>query len=144
MIECKGRKRGFTIVELLAVIVLMAIVTVIGFVGVRTLLKSGKQQTMVTKTELVLKNAVSLADETTTMFNGCYCKIDNKWKDCRVITVQDLIDNGSYTTTEKCENNTDCIKNDLYDFRGDSDVEFKEESLNNEKNRITFLKLIDS
>ena len=85
------------------------------------------------KTELVLKNAITLADETTSMFNGCYCKIDGKWKDCRVITVQDLIDSGAYTTTEKCEDNTDCVVNDLYAFRNDDDVAFKEESLNNEK-----------
>ena len=132
MINSKERKNGFTIVELLAVIVLLAIVTVMGFVGVRTLLKSGKKQTLKTKTELLLKNAVTFADETSAGFNGCYCKINNKWTDCRIITVQDLIDQGSYTTTEKCENNSDCIMNDLYDFRNDDDVDFKKESLNDE------------
>ena len=125
-------KRGFTIVELLAVIVLMAIVAVMGFVGVRVLLKSGKRQTLNTKTDLIIKNAVTYADESAAIFNGCYCKIDNKWTDCRIITVQELIDQGAYTTTEKCADNTDCILNDLYDFRDDDDVDFKKESLNEE------------
>ncbi len=132
----KSRNRkGFTIVELLAVIVLMAIVAVIGFVAVRVLLKSGKTQTLNTKTSLILKNAVTYAEESTAAFKDCYCKVDGNWTNCRIIKVQDLIDAGVYTTTEKCGKgkDIDCVANDLYEYKDDEDVIWENESLNDEE-----------
>ena len=68
-------KKGFTLIEMLAVIVILSLLIVIGNVAVSSLIKNSKTKLSETQIEIIIKAAESLASD-----NIMYLPSSNKCK----------------------------------------------------------------
>lgn len=118
-------KKGFTLVEILAVIVIIGIVATIGSVALTKVKKQMDQKIFLTKLDLVLEAAKEYGDDEhnsitpfstsqtymTVKISGLdnYYKPLNKkvWK----FNIQTLIDEKYYETDDICSGDTPCLKN---------------------------------
>ena len=95
-------KNGFTLVELMAVIVLIAIITVIGFVSVTGVQKNINKNLWQSKEELILNGAKHYGEDNKNKLSGS-CTVDGVTKNkCIVKTVGELI-NENYITTDETD-----------------------------------------
>ena len=111
-------KNGFTLVELLAVIVLMAIIGAVGLFGVSAVNKNIKNNMLESKLELIKKGAERFGSDNLYLLSGT---CENGKSSCFETTVQNLIDNNYVSSEEKDAAGNIIILNNL-----------TEESLNNE------------
>ncbi len=86
------KKMGFTILEILAVVVIIATVTAIAVPSVFKITNKARERLYCSKLEIVQKSAERYADDNDLVNT---CEIDGTEYDCENITIQDLI-NGNY------------------------------------------------
>lgn len=91
----KNNKKGFTLVELLAVIVVLAIIITIAVPGTITVSNKIKKRMYNTKVDMILKSAALYGQDYSS-------KISSGNENCYLVSVQTLIDNGYI---KKDENN---------------------------------------
>ncbi len=89
-------KIGFTILEILAVIVIIATVTAIAVPSIFKITNKARERLYCSKLEIVQKSAERYADDNNL---ANICSIDNIEYDCESITIQDLI-NGNYIDSD--------------------------------------------
>ena len=95
-------KNGFTLVELMAVIVLIAIITVIGFVSVTGVQKNINKNLWQSKEELIINGAKHYGEDNKNKLSGS-CTVDGATKTkCIIKTVGELI-NENYITTDETD-----------------------------------------
>ena len=111
-------KNGFTLVELLAVIVLMAIIGAVGLFGVSAVNKNIKTNMLESKLELIKKGAERFGSDNLYLLTST---CENGKTNCFETTVQNLIDNNYVSSEEKDSAGNIIVLNNL-----------TEESLNNE------------
>ena len=92
-------KKGFTIVELLAVLVVLAVVITIATLSISRILKKNKEKALSAKEEIILKQAKQYAQDKEEMFENANKRYGNYA--CFVITVNDLITNGYLDSKDK-------------------------------------------
>ncbi|MEG1288336.1 MAG: prepilin-type N-terminal cleavage/methylation domain-containing protein [Bacilli bacterium] len=105
-------KKGFTLVELLAVIVLIAIIGAIGTYGIMGVNRNIKEQLWAGKVDLIKTGAEQYGDENKNLLKGnCIIK-EKDVSNCMEVTVGNLIEKGFVTTKEKDDTGKGIIKND--------------------------------
>lgn len=112
-------KKGFTLVELLAVIAILTITTTIGVVGIRGAIKSIHTKKLETKLASIRQAAILYGQDNMANISEegeCIITLDGKKKKinpCKLIKIRDLIDEGYLKTEEKDQEGNLIIKNDL-------------------------------
>lgn len=92
-------KKGFTLVELLSVIVLISLLLGLGIPGISRISKRMKERSYNTKVDLVEQAAVLWGQDNKTRLQTDDCKIDGKDYKCKKITIEELIE-GDYIDSE--------------------------------------------
>lgn len=123
-------KRGFTLVELLAVIVLMGVIIAIGTYGVIGVRTQIKEDLWNSKVNLIEEKAVVYGeDNKNKLSNAGTCSDGTEMhNNCLTIKVKDLIEQNYITTKEKDTDNNKAIinntkdKNDEYYSANEMDV----------------------
>lgn len=90
-------KKGFTLVELLAVIVVLSLVMAMAFVSINAVRQSSLEQIVETKIGQIEQAAVLYAQDNPEILTES-CDVDGVHYDyyCKVLTVRDIIEAGSY------------------------------------------------
>lgn len=94
-------KKGFTLVEILAVVVILAIVIIIAFFSGNAIRQNSLKKIVDTKIEQIEQAAILYGQDNPQKLNET-CQVDGVDYDyCRVVTVRELIEsNGNYFTSE--------------------------------------------
>ncbi len=133
-------KKGFTLVELMAVIVIVAIISVIGYAGVTIVQKNIKTNLWEGKVEAIENGAVSYGEDNKNKLTNS-CIIDGSTKtSCQSVKVQYLIDRNYVPTDELDINGNEVIINDTIGdtaYANDMDVYIYVE------NNIVYAKLME-
>lgn len=105
-------KNGFTLVEILAVIVILSIVATMATFSVMKTRENSMKKLLNTKIDELEASAILYGQENQSSLEGT-CTVDNEeYKFCKLVTVKELIDNDYYTTSEENRNNKkDLINN---------------------------------
>lgn len=106
-------KKGFTLVELLAVIVIIVLITLITNAGVNALQKGVNQSIWNSNISLIETSATKFGTDRLEQIKNLTttCKIDNKtYNHCMQISVNKLIEKGYIKTKEKIEYNGNTVK----------------------------------
>ena len=99
-------KKGFTLVELMSVLVIMSIILMIGTYSVQKLNSVMKKDLWTSKVNLIEKAAVKYGEDHKKVLTNS-CNIDGEEKvQCKNIQVQTLIDRG-YIRTKEYKKNED-------------------------------------
>ena len=107
-------KKGFTLVELMAVIVIVVIISIIGYAGITTVQKNIKTNLWESKVESIETGAVLYGEDNKNRLTGT-CNIDGSIKtSCQSVTVQFLLDE-NYIPTDDSEGNKVIINDTLKD-----------------------------
>ncbi len=94
-------KKGFTLVELLAVIVVLGLVTTLAAYSIFNVWGKSKQGLLDDKIQNIENAAVTYYSEHRQLLTES-CSVDEKsYNTCKVVTVQDLLDFGILETDEK-------------------------------------------
>ena len=111
------KNKGFTLVELLVVLVIMAIISAIGFAGVTAVQKNIKKNLWEAKIELILSGAKNYGEDNKNKFKETdRCVINGTEKEyCITKTVQFLLDNNYIKTDEEDNDGNAIITNDTLD-----------------------------
>ncbi len=105
-------KKGFTLVELMAVIVIVVIISIIGYAGITTVQKNIKTNLWESKVESIETGAVLYGEDNKNRLTGT-CNIDGSIKtSCQSVTVQFLLDENYIPTDEKDSEGNKVIIND--------------------------------
>ena len=90
-------KKGFTLVELLAVIVVLSLVMAMSFVSINAVRQSSLERIVETKIGQIEQAAVLYAQDNPEILTEP-CDVDGVHYDyyCKVLTVRDIIEAGSY------------------------------------------------
>ena len=94
-------KKGFTLVELLAVIVVLGLVTTLAAYSIFNVWGKSKQGLLDDKIESIENAAVTYYSENRQLLTESCSVGDKSYNTCKVITVQDLLDLGILETDEK-------------------------------------------
>ena len=86
------KKNGFTLVELLVVIVLIGLLVGLGIPGINKIKENMNNRTFNTKIELLEEAAVFWGQDNKTMLQQNDCTIDSKTYKCKAITIKELIE----------------------------------------------------
>ena len=94
-------KKGFSLVEILAVIVILAIIIGIAFVSGNAIRQSSLERTVNTKIEQIEQAAILYGQDNPQILTDT-CQVDGVDYDyCKVVTVRELIESdGNYFTSE--------------------------------------------
>jgi prepilin-type N-terminal cleavage/methylation domain-containing protein len=131
-------KKGFSIIELLVVIVVLGIVSTIACIGYNKIIESSNISALQAKRDVILDASRLYGDEHRLLIDTS-CSINGHPGECLEIKVQDLIDENYLTGYEKCkESGLDkCIYNNvtkelmnndaivIYNIYGSLDANFK-------------------
>ena len=111
------KKKGFTLVELLVVLVIMAIISAIGFAGVTAVQKNIKKNLWEAKIELILSGAKNYGEDNKNKLKETnICNVNGEEKEyCITKTVQFLLDNNYIKTDEEDNDGKAIITNDTLD-----------------------------
>ena len=109
--------KGFTLVELLVVLVIMAIISAIGFAGVSAVQKNIKKNLWEAKIELILSGAKNYGEDNKNKLKETnICNVNGEEKEyCITKTVQFLLDNNYIKTDEEDNDGKAIITNDTLD-----------------------------
>lgn len=106
-------KNGFTLVELLAILVITGILAVIGTSSVMGIIGKINQNLWNEKVELIENRAAVYGDDYKNRLTGTCPTIDGKkYEKCLQMTVKDLIENGYISTKDKNDAGEKVIIND--------------------------------
>ena len=105
--------KGFTLVELMVVIVIMAIITMIGYTGITAVQQNIKENLWDGKVDAILSGAEAYGEDNKNLLTGT-CSIDgSNVSNCTSLKVDDLIkSNYVPTDEERCveyDENSNCI-----------------------------------
>ena len=105
-------KKGFTLVEVLAVVVILSIILSMATFGVMNIRRNSLQKLVDTKISNLESSAIIYGQENQNELTET-CNIDEVDYDfCKLVNVKDLIENEYYTTNEaNSENKKDLINN---------------------------------
>ena len=117
-----NKKRGFTLVELLAVLVVLSIVISIGTVSINKLLNKNKQASYEAKMEIIIRQAKQYAQENESFLHDSLGRYSNKYV-CNVITVEQLLNEGYLDA--KDNDLVDSKTNDIIDPRNGTSMKSK-------------------
>lgn len=111
------KNKGFTLVELLVVLVIMAIISAIGFAGVTAVQKNIKKNLWEAKIELILSGAKNYGEDNKNKLKETnICNVNGEEKEyCITKTVQFLLDNNYIKTDEEDNDGKAIITNDTLD-----------------------------
>lgn len=110
------KNKGFTLVELLAVIVIIALISVVGGVGI-TAVKKNINHNMWESTILLIENSAARYGEDFKYRLKDMCEIDGVTRySCLSLSVQYLIDKGYIKTKEVNEANEKVLINNTLEF----------------------------
>ena len=111
------KNKGFTLVELLVVLVIMAIISAIGFAGVTAVQKNIKKNLWEAKIELILSGAKNYGEDNKNKLKETnICNVNGEEKEyCITKTVQFLLDNNYIKTDEEDNDGNAIITNDTLD-----------------------------
>jgi len=87
------KKDGFTLVELLATIVLISLLLGLGIPGVMKISKNMKTRSFNTKISLIEKSGELWGQDNKSLLQNETCEIDSKTVNCYKITIKELIEN---------------------------------------------------
>jgi len=105
-------KKGFTLVELLAVIALLSIVLIIATTSINAIHDNSLKKLLETKIEEIESAAIIYGQENSDFLNS-ECTVDGiDYKFCHVVTVEELI-NGNYFSTGYFEEDERTLINDV-------------------------------
>ena len=109
--------KGFTLVELLVVLVIMAIISAIGFAGVTAVQKNIKKNLWEVKIELIISGAKNYGEDNKNKLKETnICNVNGEEKEyCITKTVQFLLDNNYIKTDEEDNDGNAIITNDTLD-----------------------------
>lgn len=109
--------KGFTLVELLVVLVIMAIISAIGFAGVTAVQKNIKKNLWEVKIELIISGAKNYGEDNKNKLKETnICNVNGEEKEyCITKTVQFLLDNNYIKTDEEDNDGKAIITNDTLD-----------------------------
>lgn len=109
--------KGFTLVELLVVLVIMAIISAIGFAGVSAVQKNIKKNLWEAKIELILSGAKNYGEDNKNKLKETnICNVNGEEKEyCITKDVQFLLDNNYIKTDEEDNDGNAIITNDTLD-----------------------------
>ena len=109
--------KGFTLVELLVVLVIMAIISAIGFAGVTAVQKNIKKNLWEAKIELIISGAKNYGEDNKNKLKETnICNVNGEEKEyCITKTVQFLLDNNYIKTDEEDNDGKAIITNDTLD-----------------------------
>ena len=99
-------KKGFTLVELLAVIAILAIVTGLAMFSINNAYKNSREKILEDYISNIENSAINYVQNTNNILNSTDCsRINNKkstdYDRCKVFTVAELLNLGQLTTDEK-------------------------------------------
>lgn len=104
-------KKGFSLIELLAVIIILSIIMTIGFVGFGSVQNATKEKMLQTKIEEIETGAQKYGQENMNDLTST-CKIGGvDYKFCKTITVQTILDSGDFESEERDGNRKIVINN---------------------------------
>lgn len=111
------KNKGFTLVELLVVLVIMAIISAIGFAGVTAVQKNIKKNLWEAKIELIISGAKNYGEDNKNKLKETnICNVNGEEKEyCITKTVQFLLDNNYIKTDEEDNDGKAIITNDTLD-----------------------------
>ena len=111
------KNKGFTLVELLVVLVIMAIISAIGFAGVTAVQKNIKKNLWEAKIELIISGAKNYGEDNKNKFKETdTCRINGSEKEyCITKDVQFLLNNNYIKTDEEDNDGNAIITNDTLD-----------------------------
>ena len=111
------KNKGFTLVELLVVLVIMAIISAIGFAGVTAVQKNIKKNLWEAKIELIISGAKNYGEDNKNKLKETnICNVNGEEKEyCITKTVQFLLDNNYIKTDEEDSDGKAIITNDTLD-----------------------------
>ncbi len=113
--------KGFSLVELLAVIVILAIIMSLGFVGFGSIHRASKEQMLKSKIESLETSAQKYGQERMNELNTS-CKIGGKdYKFCKTVTVQTLLDSGDFESEESDKTGKKIVRNDVTNAQMNND-----------------------
>ena len=105
-------KNGFTLVELLAILVITSILGVIGTYSVMGIIGRINQNLWDNKVELIENRAAVYGDDYKNRLTGtCTTADGTKYENCFVVTVGELIQNGIISTKDKNDSGEKVIIN---------------------------------
>lgn len=106
-------KKGFTLVELLAVLVILATVTVLGFAGINAITAKLRQNMVKTKLDSLEESAIYYGQEHVNELTET-CTVDGvDYNYCKLVTVKFLIDNKAFDTEETDKDGKPYLKNNV-------------------------------
>lgn len=106
------KRKGFTLVELMVVLVIIAIISMIGFGGIALVQQNVKKSLWQCKIDMIESGAQLYGEDNKNRLNGT-CTVNGVTKDaCTTISVQYLLDNNYVTTDEKDEAGNEVIINE--------------------------------
>ena len=106
------KRKGFTLVELMVVLVIIAIISMIGFGGIALVQQNVKKSLWQGKIDMIESGAQLYGEDNKNRLNGT-CIVDGVTKDaCVTVSVQYLLDNNYVTTDEKDEAGNEVVINE--------------------------------
>lgn len=104
-------KKGFSLIELLAVIIILSVIMTLGFVGFGSIQNATKEKMVQTKIEEIETGAQKYGQEHMNDLTSS-CKVDGAdYKFCKTITVQTILDSGDFESEERDGNRKIVINN---------------------------------
>lgn len=100
-------KKGFTLVELMAVLVLIVIISIIGYAGITAVKNNIEKNLWETKVEEIETGAIKYGQDNLNKLNGTCNDISN----CLEVTVEFLINSNYVNTDEENDEGIEIITN---------------------------------
>lgn len=116
-------KKGFTLIEVLAVIFVVGLVGLISFYSVFKLSDNSNEESLRAKKELLIESALLYGEDNKNLIDlNCY--VFNESVKCMKVSVATLIENKYYIPYEKCKDTklNNCVYNDLTKEKMDNEV----------------------
>ena len=105
-------KKGFTLIEMLVVTIILALVTTLGYEGVKAFNRNIKKNLWEEKITIIEKAGIDYGTDNKNFLTGS-CTVDDKtYNYCKRITVDELITKGYLSTKETDEEGKKVITND--------------------------------
>ena len=86
-------KKGFTLTELLAVIVILGLITIIATTSIMGALNNAKEKMLEDKKNNIITAAINYVQNNNVSLNSSDCiKIEGNYDRCKTLTIQELLD----------------------------------------------------